>query len=181
MPFSKHLVVRTEADPQGVVADVRGALQKVDTAVVIEGVKTMDAIRDDSVATQRFAMTLIAAFAIVALALSMVGLYGVMSHAVLQRSHEIGIRMAVGAQQHHVLRLILRQGIRLAAAGITVGLVGAFALTGTLRSMLYEVEAVDPMTFVGVSVILILAMLVACFVPARRATKVDPLIALRGE
>jgi putative ABC transport system permease protein len=181
LAFSKHLVVRTQADPRGVIADVRRALQGVDPAVVIEEVKTMDAIRNQSIAAQRFAMTLIAAFAVMALVLSVVGLYGVMSHSVLQRSHEIGIRMAIGAQQHHVLRMILRQGATLVALGMIVGLVGALALTGTLRSLLYEVGAADPVTFVMVCALLIVVTLLACLLPARRATKIDPLVALRAE
>ncbi len=181
MAFSKSLVVRTAADPRGLIPAVRRALQGVDPAVVIEEIKTMDAIRDQSIAAQRFAMSLIAAFALVALALAIVGLYGVMSHAVAQRSHEIGIRMAIGAQRHHVLRLILRQGALLAGLGIVLGLTGAFTLTGTLRSLLYDVDAVDPLTFIAVPLLLILVVLLACLIPARRATRIDPLVALRAE
>jgi putative ABC transport system permease protein len=181
LAFSKHLVVRTQTDPRGVIADVRRALQGVDPTVVIEEVKTMEAIRDQSIAVQRFAMALIAAFAVMALVLSVVGLYGVMSHSVLQRSHEIGVRMAIGAQQHHVLRMVLRQGAILVALGLLFGLAGAFALTRTLRSLLYDVDATDPLTFVLMCALLMCVTMLACFLPAWRATKISPLVALRAE
>lgn len=179
--FSKHLAVRTQTDPTAVAALVRRELQAIDPGVVVESVKPMDRIRDDSLSQQRFAMSLLAAFAVVALALSVVGIYGVMSHSVLQRSHEIGIRLAIGAQPRDVLRLILRQGLLLAVVGIVVGVAGAFALTGTLRNLLFEIQPTDPLTFAVIPLLLALVTLLACWLPARRATKIDPMIVLRSE
>ena len=179
--FSKHLVVRTAIDPLGVVASVRQELQRVDAGVVVEKVKTMEHIRDESIAAQRFAMTLISAFSIVALVLAIVGVFGVMSHAVVQRSHEIGVRMAIGAQRSHVLSLILRQGMLLAGIGIVLGVAGALAVTGVLRSLLFEVSPTDLLTFGSIAVLLVVVTALACWIPARRATKIDPLAVLRSE
>lgn len=179
--FSKHLVLRTEVEPLAVVATVRRELAQIDPGVVVEKVKTMERIRDESIAAQRFAMTLISIFSIVALALAVVGVFGVMSHAVVQRSHEIGIRMAIGAQRYHVLALILRQGLLLAAIGLVVGLAGAFAVTGVLRSLLFEITPTDPLTFAAICALLLAVIALACWLPARRATKIDPLVVLRSE
>jgi putative ABC transport system permease protein len=177
--FSKHLVIRTASDPLAAAALVRRELQEIDPGVVVEEIKTMDRIRDDSIAAQRFALGLLGAFAMVALLLSVVGIYGVMSHSVLQRSHEIGVRMAIGAQHRDVLQLILRQGLGLAVVGIVLGLAGALALTGVLRSLLFEINPADPVTFVVISLLLAMVVVLACWLPARRATRIDPLIVLR--
>jgi putative ABC transport system permease protein len=179
--FSKHLVLRTKIDPLSVVAETRRTLQQIDPGVVVEEIKSMDQIRAESISAQRFAMILLAAFSIIALLLAMIGIYGVMAHSVVQRSREIGIRMAVGAQSEDVLRLILRRGFVLALVGIVFGLAGAWALSGTLRSLLFDVDSADPVTFAVVPLLLALVTLLACWLPARRATRIDPIIVLRAE
>ncbi|MFN7929848.1 MAG: FtsX-like permease family protein [Blastocatellia bacterium] len=139
----------------------------------------MEQIRDESVATEKLNVMLLLIFASVALVLALVGIYGVMSYAVTQRTHEIGIRLALGAQQRDVLRLIVGQGMRLTAAGIGIGLGLAFALTWLMKTLLFGTSTTDPLTFGTVAGVLALVALLAAYVPARQATKVDPLIALR--
>jgi ABC-type antimicrobial peptide transport system permease subunit len=148
---------------------------------VIYGEETMDYVVSNSLAAQRFSMVLLGVFAALALILASVGIYGVISYAVGQRTHEIGIRMALGAQTGDVLRLILSQGARLVLVGIAIGISGAFALTRLMASQLFMVSATDPLTFAGVSLTLVLVALAACYIPARRAAKVDPMVALRYE
>jgi putative ABC transport system permease protein len=179
--FSKHLVLRTQNEPTEIIEAARRELRHVDPGVVIEKVKTMDRIRDDSVSVQRFAMALISAFSVAALVLAAVGIYGVMSHSVAQRSHEFGIRMAIGAQRHQVFGLVLKQAFVLTLIGIVVGLVGAMSLTRVLRGMLFEVVPTDPLTFATVPLILVLTMLLASWIPADRATAIDPIVTLRSE
>jgi putative ABC transport system permease protein len=179
--FSKHLVVRTATDPLGAAQLVRRQLQLIDPGVVVEQIKTMDRIRDDSISAQRFATMLLSSFALVAVMLAVVGVYGVMSHSVLQRSHEIGVRMAIGAQRRDVLELILRQGFVLAVIGIVMGLAGAGALSRALRILLFEINPADPVTFASMAVLLAGVILLACWLPARRATRIDPLVVLRSE
>ena len=163
------------------VAAVRSAIKQVNKTQYIPQVRTMDEMLAETVAGRRFSMMLVGAFASVALILAAVGIYGVMSYSVTQRTHELGIRMALGAQTSDVLRLVVVQGLSLAIAGVAIGLVAAFALTRLMSGLLFGVSATDPLTFAVISLILTGVALVACFVPARRAAKVDPIVALRYE
>ncbi len=163
------------------VAAVRSAVQAVDKDQPIDRIAPMSELLADSIAQPRFYTLLLTIFAAMASALAAVGIYGVMSYAVTQRTHEIGIRMALGARAADVLRLVVRNGMLLALTGVAIGLVGAFALTRLMTSLLFGVTPTDATTFVAVSVLLIVVALLACYIPARRATKVDPLVALRYE
>ncbi len=176
-----HLVVRTTSDPVAMTPTIVGALQSVDAEMPAFDVATMEQRMSDFLARRRFAMVMLAVFAAIAVLLTAVGIYGVMSYSVTQRTNEIGIRVALGATSRDVLSLILRQGMTLALIGAVLGLVIAFALTRFLSAMLFGIRATDPLTFVGVALLLIAVALLACWIPARRATKVDPMIALRCE
>ena len=147
----------------------------------VYSVKTMDELIKGSISQRRFAMMLLAGFAAVALVLAAVGIYGVMSYSVTQRSHEMGIRMALGASQRDVLSLVVKHGLKLVIIGAAIGMAGAIALTRLMSSLLFGVSATDPLTFALTSVLLTGVALAACFIPARRATKVDPMVALRYE
>jgi putative ABC transport system permease protein len=175
----RDLVVKTDIDALGMAATVRRAVWEIDKDQPVSNIKTMAEIAAESVARQRFSMLLLAIFAGLALVLAAVGIYGVMSYSVTQRRNEIGIRMALGAQRSDVLKLTVGQGLKLVLVGVAVGLVGAFVLTRLMVSLLFGVGATDPSTFIAISVILIAVALFASFIPARRATKVDPLVALR--
>jgi putative ABC transport system permease protein len=181
MPGSRSLLVRTTGDPLNLVGMVRSQIQAIDRDLPIYNIHTLEDLLAESVAQQRLNLLMLCVFAAVALALTMVGIYGVTSYAVAQRMHEIGIRMALGAQAGDVLRLVLWQGMKLAGFGIALGLAGALALTRWMAALLFEVKATDPLTFVGVAALLAGVALLACFVPAQLATKVDPMIALRCE
>jgi putative ABC transport system permease protein len=176
-----NVVMRTKGDPNSLAAAVRNEVKGIDPDQPVANLRTMDQWLATSVATPRYRTTLIALFALVALVLAATGIYGVMSYSVTQRTHEIGVRMALGARRVDVLALVVRQGMVLVVAGVALGLVGAFALTRVMSTLLFGVTAKDPLTFVGVAALLTLVAFVACYVPARRATKVDPLIALRYE
>jgi putative ABC transport system permease protein len=141
----------------------------------------MDQLLDESIAQQQLAMALLGGFALLALMLAAMGIYGVMSYAVTQRTHEIGVRMAMGAQPSDVLRLVVGQGLTLALIGVAVGISAALAMTRLMASMLFGVSSTDPLTFISISLLLIAVAALACYVPARRAARVDPMVALRYE
>jgi len=176
-----NLVIRTQGDPLSIVAAVRKEVQAIDPDQPIAAVKPMTEWVESSVAAPRYRTTLLGLFAALAMVLAATGIYGVMSYSVAQRTHEIGIRMALGARRADVLKLVVRQGMVLTVVGVALGVVGAFALTRVMASLLFGVTAKDPVTFAVVAALLIAVAFVACFVPARRATKVDPLVALRYE
>jgi putative ABC transport system permease protein len=173
------LVVRTESDPTGFVPAVRNEVRAMDKEQAVFSIATLEELIGASIALRRFLMLLLMSFAAVALALAAVGIYGVMSYAVRRRTREIGIRMALGAQASDVLRLVAGQGLRLVLSGVLIGLVAAFGLTRLLSTLLFEVSATDPLTFALIALLLTMIALLACWIPARRATKVDPMIALR--
>ncbi len=179
---SLTMVVRTtSSDPASLAPAIRSQIRELDKGLPVYNVKTMDTVLGDSVSQRRSSMLLISTFAIVAVLLAMIGIYGVTAYYVTQRTHEIGIRMALGAQLRDVLSLVLRRGVVLALIGVAVGLGGAIALTRLISSLLFGVTAIDVTTFATVALVLIAVALIACYIPARRATKVDPLVALRYE
>ncbi len=176
-----YLVARTASVPQNFAPIIRDEILAVDKDQSVARVKTMEQIVSESVSQRRLSMLLLILFAGLALVLAAVGIYGVMAYSVSQRRHEIGIRLALGAQQINVIKLIVRQAMGMALVGVSLGLAAAFLLTRVMSSMLYGVSATDPITFVAVSLIMGGVALLACYVPARQATKVDPIIALRYE
>jgi predicted permease len=175
------IVVRTASNPSALAAAVKSQIQMVDKDLPVKDAKTMQELLAESVSGRRFNMLLLTIFAVVALVLAVVGIYGVMSYTVTRRTHEIGIRMAVGAQPLDVFRMVIGQGMKLALIGVAFGLIGAFGLTRLMTTMLFGVEPTDPTTFVSIAVLLTAVALIACYIPGRRATKVDPLVALRYE
>ncbi len=174
------VVARTTGDPLSVAGAVRDEIRQMDASLPVANVRSMNDVVAAALATPRLTGFLLGAFAAIALALAAVGIYGVLAYLVSQRTQEIGIRLAIGADRSQVLGMVLRQGLSLAAVGIVVGLIGAFALTRLMQSLLYEVRPNDPITFVAVAAALLLIALMASFLPARRATRVSPMIALRG-
>jgi putative ABC transport system permease protein len=176
-----NIVIRTKGDPIGLAAAVRKEVQGIDPDQPVADVKTMEQWLDTAVAAPRYRTGLIALFALVALILASTGIYGVMSYSVTQRTHEIGVRMALGAQRLDVLKLVVRQGMALVVVGVLLGLLAAIGLTRVMSSLLFGVTAKDPLTFAAVATVLTLVAFIACYLPARRATKVDPLVALRYE
>ncbi len=176
-----HLALRTRTDPATMAQSVREAIRSVDPELPLAKVATLSALVDDSMAQPRFSMLLVASFGALAILLASIGLYGVISYSVAQRTREIGIRMALGAGRHEVFRMILGQGTKLAGLGIAIGVVAAFGAARMMTSFLYGVEADDPLTFAGVPLFLLAIALLACYIPARRAMRVDPMTALRDE
>jgi putative ABC transport system permease protein len=190
VPFSQvpgssfGLIVRTQGNPLATLGSVQQAIHTVDKDLPIYSIWTMDQLLRNSLSRRKLTLVLLGSFAMLALLLAAVGIYGVISYTVRQRTHELGIRLALGARASDVLKMILGEGMRLTLIGIALGLGGAYALTKYLESLstlLYGVRATDPLTFAGTALILLIVALVACFLPARRATKVDPLKALRYE
>lgn len=175
------LVIRTSGDPLDTVAAARNAVRSIDKGIPVFNVKSMNDVLATSVSQQRMSMLLLSAFAGVALLLAMIGIYGVTAYYVTQRTQEIGIRMALGAQMGDVMKLVLASGMALALVGVGLGVVGALALTRLMTSLLFAVKPTDAVTFVTVSLCLLVTALIASYIPARRATKVDPLVALRYE
>jgi Acidobacterial duplicated orphan permease len=174
-------VIKSSVEPAGLTAAVRSQVAALDSSQPIYNIRTMEQIRDESVAAQKLNLTLLILFASVALVLALVGIYGVMSYAVTQRTHEIGIRVALGARGPDVLRLVVGQGMSLAGAGVVIGLAMAYGLTRLMSALLFSVKPTDLLTFTAVTVLLAVVALVACWIPARRAAKVDPMVALRCE
>jgi putative ABC transport system permease protein len=179
--FSKHLVVRTAADPRGIMAAIQRELRAVDPTVAVENVKTMDEIRGESLASRTFAMQLLIGYAAVGSVLTLVGIYGVLALSVASRRREIAIRAAVGAEQHHIRKLVFAEGARLIAGGVVLGAGAAVVMSSLLQTFLFGVGAADPNTFAGVCVLFGVVALAACWGPIRRASQVDPIEALRYE
>jgi putative ABC transport system permease protein len=175
------LVVRSNADPLDLVGSLRNRVHALDADLPVYQVRTAEQLIAGSVAKPRFNMLLTTVLGLVALVLAVVGIYGLMTYTVSQRTHEMGLRMALGARARDVVKLVVGQGLTLTLIGLSVGLVAAFALTRVLASLLYGVSTTDPVTFIGVSVLLALVATLAAYLPARRATRVDPLTALRYE
>jgi putative ABC transport system permease protein len=172
------LVIRTAGDPAAFVPMLRRELQALDKDQPIYNVRTMEEVVRTSLGTRRVSMLLFSVFAGAALLLAAVGIYGVMAYSVTQRTHEIGIRMALGAQAGDVLRLVVRQGMTLVLIGIVVGVAGALGLTRVIANLLFGVNAADPVTFVAISLLLAAVAFLACYLPARRAARLDPMNAL---
>jgi putative ABC transport system permease protein len=174
-------MVKTTGDPGSMLPAVKGAIREVNRNQTFSKTATMDQLVGDSLRQRRFTLFLLGSFAAVALALAGIGIYGLMSYSTKQRTHEIGVRMALGAQGRDILRLFIGQGLSLALTGVVIGLAGSLLLTQLMKGLLFGVSASDPATFAMIALLLMVVALLACYVPARRATKVDPLVALRYE
>jgi putative ABC transport system permease protein len=182
-PFRRMNVVArsTNSNPAALIGAIRSLVAEMDRDQIIWQTRPLDQLVDASIADRRFNMWLLAGFAGLALILAVLGIYGVMTYSVRQRTHEIGIRMALGARASDVLRLVIRNGMTLAVIGVVIGLAGAFGLTRLMTTLLFEVKATDVLTYATVAIGLQVVALVACYIPARRAAMVDPLVALRYE
>lgn len=189
-PFSQNdeawrrfmtLVIRTKVDEAGVVEATKKQVWALDSQIPVTDVQTMDDLLATSVAQQRFNMLLLATFAGLALTLALIGIYGMIAYRVSQRTHEIGVYMALGAQRSHVMRLVMQDGIRLTLLGMVIGLAGAVAITRVMVSLLFEVDPTDPLTLISVALLLGVTAIVASYVPARRALRIEPVSALRCE
>jgi putative ABC transport system permease protein len=179
--WSRHLVIRTSSSPSALARAVVQEVHKADPNLPVANVMALDDLLSDSVSSRRFSTFLLGLFAALGLLLAAVGIYGVMSYVVSLRTGEIGIRMALGAQPADIWSLIVGRGARLALAGVVIGLIGAFALTRSIASMLFGVQPNDAVSFAGMAFLLISIALLACYVPARRAMRLDPVVALRHE
>jgi predicted permease len=175
------LIVKTAGDPMSIAKRVIELIYEIDPNQPAARIRSLEQVRAESMAGPRLTANLLGIFAGLALTIAAAGIGGVMALVVNQRKHEIGVRMAIGARPGSILRMVLSQGLALALAGIALGLVGALSLTRVLQGLLFEIQPTDPMTFVGVAVVLSLAALAACYIPARRAARVDPIVALRAE
>jgi putative ABC transport system permease protein len=175
------MVVRTAGEPAAMTNAVRQAFRTFDRESPISNVQTLQRVWVDSTARQRFGTWLLGLFAALALCLAGIGIYSVMNYAVAQRTHEIGVRMALGAQRRDVMKFVVTQGMKPALLGIVIGMAASFGLTRLMRSLLFGVSATDPLTFAVIALLLALVAILACWLPARRATKVDPMVALRYE
>jgi predicted permease len=178
---SMTIMARSKSDPGAIAGPLRAAVTSVDKSLPVFAFKPMTEYMHDSLSRRRFSLILLSIFSGVALVLAAVGIYGVISYGVTQRTHEMGIRMALGAQPRDVLKLVVRQAMLLALGGVGIGLLASFALTRLMKGLLFSVSVTDPMTFVAIALLMTLIALFACLIPARRATKVDPLVALRYE
>ena len=179
--YGTSAVVRYAGSAPGIIDSIRDTSRKMNSEQVVYGEQTMDEIISDSISDRKFSMVLLGTFAALALLLSSIGIYGVISYLVGQRTHEIGIRMALGAQRKNVLALVLGEGMKLVLLGAAIGIAAAFGLSRVMAGMLYGVSATDPLTFAAVSVVLLAVAMLACYIPARRAMRVDPMTALRYE
>jgi predicted lysophospholipase L1 biosynthesis ABC-type transport system permease subunit len=174
-------VLRTTGDPLLLSAAVRQEMRQLDPGMPVRNLRSMDEVLGRSIAPQRFNLSLLSLFSGLGLLLAAIGIYGVMAYSVSQRTHEIGLRMALGAQVADVLKLVLRQGMALALLGVALGLIVSVTMTRLMKSLLFGVSANDPLILIGVALSVIFIALLACYLPARRAAKVDPLVALRYE
>ena len=174
-------MARTSTEPAALARAVEAAVQELDQELPVSRVLSMTQLMQDAIARQRLSTVILGVFAFVAIVLAAVGLYGVVAHSVTERTREIGVRMALGAERSQVLGLFVRHGVATAAAGTVVGLAGAYALSRWLETLLFGVEPTDPLTFVAVAIVLLVVAAAACYVPARRAARIDPLVALRAD
>jgi putative ABC transport system permease protein len=175
------LVIRTRGDASAVTSAARNVISALDPEQPVADVRTMDSLIGTSVARARFNTLLLTIFATVALLLAGVGIYGVMAYSVAQRTHEIGVRIALGARATDVLRLVVRRAMTMTLAGVAIGVAASFALTRLMETLLFNVSVTDPLTFAGIPLVLVFVAMMACLIPARRAAKVDPMVALRYE
>ncbi|HET8623908.1 MAG TPA: FtsX-like permease family protein, partial [Gemmatimonadales bacterium] len=180
-PAAMNLVVKTDGDPLAVAGPIREIVRALSPATPVSQLRTMESVVAASVASRRFSTSLLVGFAALALLLAGIGIYGVIAYDVSQRTYEIGLRMALGARSRQVAGLMVSRGIRMVAVGLVLGLAGAVAVTGLLRSLLVEVTAGDPLTLAGVVIVLAIVAFGAAWIPARRASAIDPMVALRRD